>query len=74
MSCCSFGTEESSKTKIPKLDDTLSRDKHISRFDVSVHDTSRVHVVESTANLYEVFPDSLLGDQSVLFLEVLNHS
>ena len=62
MSCSSLGAEESSQSKVTEFDYTLSCDKHIGRFDVPMHDPARVHVVESTADLYEVFPDGLLGD------------
>ena len=71
MTCSSLGAEESSQSKVPQFDYTLSRDKHIGRFFVPMHDPARVHMVERTADLYEVFPDDLLGDQTILFFEVL---
>ena len=71
MSCSSLGAEESSQSKVPQFDYTLGRDKHIGRFYVPMHDPARVHMVERTADLYEVFPDGLLGDQTILFFEVL---
>ena len=37
----------------------------------SVHDSLGVHVLESQADLTEVLPDCLLGNQSTLPLEVL---
>ncbi len=37
----------------------------------SVHDSSGMHVFQSTTNLDEVFPDGLLWNQSVLTLEML---
>ena len=35
-----FGREEATETQIAKLDDPLSRDEHVGRLDVSMHDAS----------------------------------
>lgn len=74
MSSSSLGAEKSTKSQIPQLNHTLGCYKHIGWLDVSVHDTSGVHVVQGTTDLYEVFPDGLLWDKSVLPLEMLYHS
>ena len=39
-----------------------------------MHDPFLVHVVESLAQLLEVLPDGLFGNESLLFLEVLDHA
>ncbi len=39
-----------------------------------MHDSSGMHVFQSTTNLDEIFPDGLLWNQSVLTLEMLQKS
>lgn len=36
-----------------------------------MHDAAHVHVLERRADLNEVLPDGLLGDQPLLLLEML---
>ena len=50
--------------------DIISKDIGIS-MPTSVHDSSGMHMFQSTTNLDEVFPDGLLWNQSVLTLEML---
>ena len=36
-----FGREETTESQVAQLDDPLSRDEHVGRFDITMHDTSK---------------------------------
>ena len=72
MGSCSFRAKESAKSQISKFNNTLCCDEYVCRFYISVHDTSRMHVIQGTTYLNKVFPYCLLRYQSVLSFKMLN--
>ena len=72
MSCCCLGAKESAQSKISEFDNALRCYKNVGWFDVPVHNTSGMHVVEGATDLNKIFPDGLLWDETILLLEVLD--